>query len=185
MAMKIKTLLLALALLVPNLAIADDILNPQTNQSALTVNKGQLPGTVTNDNASTGNVGQLISSNIVSGSAVSLTTATPLDITTISLTAGDWDVQGNCTSNPAGSTTTSVFICSISTTLNTLNTIPSDSSGFGLNNASQPAGGAQTIVTDSARLSLSATTTIHLVTQASFAVSTMGAYGKLRARRVR
>src|SRR6185312_14765343 len=116
MAMKIKTLLLALALLVPNLAIADDILNPQTNQSALTINKGQLPGTTTNDNASSGNVGQLISSNIVSGSSVSLTTATPLDITTISLTAGDWDVQGNCTSNPAGSTTTSVFICSISTT---------------------------------------------------------------------
>lgn len=159
---------------------ADGIVNGGSSVTA-----GQLPGTATNDNASVGNVGQLVSSNIVIGSAVTLTTATPLDITTISLTAGDWDVQGACTSSPAGSTTTSVFICSVGTTLNTVNTTPSDSSGFGLNNSSQPAGGAQTIVTDTARFSLSATTTIHLVAQANFAVSTMGAYGKIRARRVR
>ena len=145
----------------------------------------KITGTATNDNATAGNIGEFVSSNIVSGSAVSLVNATAKDITTISLTAGDWDVQGMCATQPAGGTTTSAFICSISPTLNTLNTTVSDSSGFGINNAAQAAGGAESITTDTARVSLAATTTYHLVTQASFAVSTMAAYGKIRARRVR
>jgi len=171
-------ILLSLALI--SSASADGIVN-----GGVPVTAGQVAGTATNDNASAGNVGQLISSNVVSGSAVTMTSGTPANITSISLTAGDWDVQGACTSQPAGSTTTSVAICSISTTSATLNTVVSDSSGFAVNNTSESAGGGVTLVTDTARFSLSATTTVFLVSQYTFAVSTLGAYGKLRARRVR
>lgn len=139
------------------------------------------PGVPTGAGSST--TGQFQSSVVVSGSAVPMTTATPANITSFSLPAGDWDVQGACTSQPTGSTTTSVAICSISLNSNTLNTVVSDSSGFSLSNAAQPAGGAVTMVTDTARLSLGATTTVYLVGQYSFAVSTLSAYGKIRARR--
>lgn len=64
-------------------ASAQDINNPQTNQSALTTNKGQLPGTTANDDASAGNVGEYLfaggGTNLGSPSAVpaTITIASP------------------------------------------------------------------------------------------------------------
>lgn len=56
-------------------------------------NNGQRTGTATSDNADAGNVGEYVSSLMAAGSAVALTTATPASMTSISLTAGDWDVD--------------------------------------------------------------------------------------------
>lgn len=167
----------------PNPTVAK--INGSTPGPGATALAGQLTGTATNDSASAGNVGQYLSSIVLSGSAVALSNGIPLDITTLALTAGDWDVSGMCATQPAAGTTTSIIICSISPTLNTLVTVPADSSGFGLNNSAQPSSGAETINTDVARISIASPTTYHLVTQVSFATSTMGAYGKIRARRVR
>jgi len=61
-------------------------------------------GTITNDLAAAGNVGEVVSSFVVIGSPVSLTTNVAANITSISLTAGDWDVQGNV--NFAGTSAT-------------------------------------------------------------------------------
>jgi hypothetical protein len=66
---------------------------------------GQIPGTATNDDAAAGKLGEIISSNIVVGSAVSLTTNTPANITSLSLTAGDWDVWGLMNSSEGSGTT--------------------------------------------------------------------------------
>jgi hypothetical protein len=52
-------------------------------------------GTTTNDSAAAGSVGELISSVIASGSSVTFTSGANHDLTSISLTAGDWDVWGN------------------------------------------------------------------------------------------
>src|ERR1019366_4169569 len=55
------------------------------------ITPGQIVGTATNDNATAGNVGehiQAVASNVVA------TDATFVNITSISLTAGDWDVTG-------------------------------------------------------------------------------------------
>lgn len=153
--------------------------------AAATAANGQLPGTATNDNASAGNVGEYVSSIIVPGSAVALTTSVAKDITTISLTAGDWDVAGVCVTNPAGTTTTSLAQCGISLTLNTQPSFPADNSGVGFNQIALGAGLSESLTMEPARLSLNATTTIHLVATANFAVSTMSVYGKIRARRVR
>lgn len=67
---------------------------------------GGLVGTTAADNAAAGNVGQFISSVIASGSAVSLTNNTAANVTSISLTAGDWDVWGNVSFLPNGSSVT-------------------------------------------------------------------------------
>jgi hypothetical protein len=54
-----------------------------------------IVGTTTNNNATTGYVGELITSNVASGTPVTFSTGVVKDLTSISLTAGDWDVWGN------------------------------------------------------------------------------------------
>ncbi len=54
-----------------------------------------IVGTTTNDSASSGRVGEFIQSVILAASSVSLTDSIASNITSISLTAGDWDVWGN------------------------------------------------------------------------------------------
>jgi hypothetical protein len=62
---------------------------------------GQAPGTATNDNAVVGNVGEIISSQVASGAAVALATGVAKDITSINLSAGDWDLWGNIATSAA------------------------------------------------------------------------------------
>lgn len=139
-----------------------------------------ITGTTTNNNAAAGYIGEVISSNIAVGSAVSITSGTPANITSISLTAGDWDVSGWVSDNPAGTTTTQTFGCGISTTSATLGTGQTK-----LNNLSVGAGLSVQMPCATQRLSLASTTTVYLVVLASFSVSTMSAYGYITARRAR
>jgi len=153
--------------------------------STATAAAGQLPATATNDNATAGNVGEYASSIVLSGSAVSVSNGIAKDITTLPLTAGDWDVSGTCFSNPAGSTTTSVMFCAIGTAANTNVIVPADNTAVTEYPFAVAAGNSEWVPTGIARVSVSGTTTYHLVTQISFAVSTMSAYGIIRARRAR
>lgn len=52
-------------------------------------------GTATNDSAGAGILGQIVSSSVAVGSAITATANTAVNVTSISLTAGDWDVSGN------------------------------------------------------------------------------------------
>ncbi len=56
--------------------------------------QGQIPATGGNDNATAGNIGEFISSTAPVGAPVTLAPATPGNVTSISLTAGDWNVAG-------------------------------------------------------------------------------------------
>ena len=154
-------------------------------QTGLTITTPNIVGTSTNNNASAGSVGEIIESSIAIGSATSLTTATAKTITSISLTAGDWDVWGNIGFIPAGTTTATAFWSTISTTNNTLPTAP-NGGGYAFNAYSLPAGTSGSIMPcGQTRISVASTTTIYLVAQATFAVSTMTAYGYIGARRRR
>jgi len=157
---------------------------PATTGTMLT-NASQLvgTGTTTNDSAAAGYVGEYISSTVTSISGVSLTTATFANITSISLTAGDWDVSGVVAVSNPGSTTFAYINYGVSTT-------------SAANGSLGQVGSLTTPSTIAAvvdfvtpvpvtRLSLSLTTTVYLVTRASFAVSTASAYGVIRARRIR
>ena len=67
-------------------------------------------------NASAGYVGEFVSSVIAQGSAVTQTANAAVNVTSISLTAGDWDVWGNATLVTQGTTTTGFFVWISSTT---------------------------------------------------------------------
>lgn len=160
------------------------IVSDGTNyQAALIGSAAQLPGTATNDAANAGNIGEFISSTVLVGSQVALTTATQTNITTISLTAGDWDVFGNIVYNAAAGTVATQFVSGINTTSATLPTAPAG--GYNTMAASFTAASVAAFTLSTSRLSLSGTTTVYLVGFAAFSVSTMGGYGFIGARRVR
>ncbi len=139
-----------------------------------------VQGTTAGGNAASGNVGELISSVINNASAVSILSNTPKNLTSISLTAGDWDVFGNITFIQATVTLQNAF-CWISTTSATLpdaslyndfTTSTSQMAQFGL--------GAPYF-----RASISTTTTVYLSGQVALAAGTCVMCGGIYARRVR
>lgn len=148
-----------------------------------TITTPNVVGTNTNNNAAAGSVGEFVSSQVLSGSAVALANATAANVTSISLTAGDWDVYGVVQSAPAGTTTMTQLVGAVTTTSATF-TLPGSPGRFS-HPYSTAAGVAPGGATGPTRLSLGATTTVYLVAQATFAVSTCAAYGFIGARRIR
>lgn len=146
--------------------------------------RGTFTGTPTNDNAAAGTVGEVIASTVGN---VALVTATAKSITSISLTAGDWDVSGNIALATSVSTNVTSVNQSISQTNNVLDITA------GLYAATQYPGGfvpgnTSTSIVMSAmhtQISLAATTTVYLVARAGFTVSACNAYGQIHARRAR
>ena len=137
-----------------------------------------IKGTITNDNANAGSIGEHITAT---GTAVGLTNNTPANITSISLTAGDWEVMGSCAFNPAAGTTISSLVLGISSTSATF---PANGLSAQIQTTFTTATN-QGLVAPSQRFSLASTTTVFLVAQAGFGVSTMASTGTIRARRVR
>lgn len=141
-----------------------------------------IQGTNTNDSASTGYVGEVVSSSIAVGSAVSLTNATAANITSISLTAGDWDLSGQVVL--VFSATPTTIIGNINTTSATLGTIGLSSPYMGLS-VTFTAGFTQYLGLPTGRISLSGTTTVYLIGYGTFGAGTGSAYGWIMARRAR
>jgi hypothetical protein len=153
---------------------------------------GQLiaKGTATNDSASAGYIGELIVGSLVRSSATALTTGTAKTVVSISLTAGDWDITAMCGATPGGATTYSNVSWAISTTTNTepgTDTLSVPTTGQSRHGFPIPSGSGSewTFCITPTRASISSTTTFYLVANYSFAVSTLSAYGSIRARRER
>lgn len=139
-----------------------------------------IVGTTTNNNANAGSVGEFISSTVAIGSAVSLTNNVPANVTSISLTAGDWDVFGNV----AFTTNTSTAVSYIQGAISTTSATASVANSF--QHPGLPTGNNSSAGTcPSQRLSLSGTTTVFLVAVSGFSTSTQAAYGFIGARRRR
>ena len=125
----------------------------------------------------------VVSSDISSGGAVSQgTTGVAINVTSVSLAPGDWDCSGSVVTSPAGTTTTSQLAAGISTVTATLPA--SVENGETIFQAPQAAGIAAAIPVHVEEV-LSATTTVYLVGDSAFAVSTMSLYGQLVCRRMR
>jgi hypothetical protein len=145
-----------------------------------TINQPNIVGTTTNNNAAAGSVGEFVSSVIASGAAVSLTSNVVRDITSISLTAGDWDIWGNVSfifTSTAG--VGWAWSSLISTTL------PDASlySGIEFNGGSAQGVGGITIPPQ--RLTLAVTTTVFLSAKPEFSAGTATGCGGIYARRRR
>ena len=138
-----------------------------------------IVGTTTNNNVAAGSVGEFVSSAILSSSSVSTTTSTATNLTSISLTAGDWDVWGNVTFTiSVGASLIANWISSTSATIPDANVIGQQQSltaniGTGGKNAPER------------RFSLSTTTTIYITGYAIFPSGTVTLCGGIYARRVR
>jgi hypothetical protein len=145
---------------------------------------GQLrgKGTSTNDDAATGEIGEYWEQTLGSASAVALTTGTAATVVSKLLPAGDWDVSGMIGFFPAGTTTVTAVAGGISTNAAQLpnelyQTLQSRPSGV--------VTGKPSMAAPTRRVTSDGTVTIYLTGQSNFAVSTMGAFGILRGRRVR
>lgn len=138
-------------------------------------------GTATNDNAAAGNIGEYVVSNIPLGGAVALVNNTDKDVTTINLTAGDWDVSGIISLSTSVGVT--VAAGTVSLVANTRGTISDTNGGFVQQYSAATQGGSYPLSVT--RLSLNAPTTVHLVAFGAFASGTCSAFGYIRARRVR
>ncbi len=143
-------------------------------------------GSTTNDSAAAGSVGEYVSATLASGSATALTTGVAKTVTSISLTAGDWDISGNVHYSGNSATTVGYTYSSLNTVTNT------DSGTLGqfvkrFFNSVAPFGTIDNIVEPipPIRVSLSGTTTYYLIADAGFSTNTMAAYGIIHARRVR
>ena len=143
-------------------------------------------GTTTNDNAAAGSVGEVISS-AVTYNTVNLTTATAANITSISLTAGDWDVWGAVNFFGAGGTIPTSFQAGCSRTSATMPSILTlDITQMATFTGATFAAGQSCIQTVAPSImKLSGTTTVYLVGLSNFSVDTMTAGGAIIARRVR
>lgn len=168
-----------------------------TATTALTINNNQqvtfanaivpnntngIVGVTDGSNANAGVVGEYVSSTVAAVSS-GLSSNTATNATTISLTAGDWDVSGLIAFNYAGTTVPTIYYAAISSTSATL---PGLSSGLAIYfSYTSPAGSAFAAVVPTVRLNLTTTTTIYLVGSSTFTISTAGIGGTIRARRIR
>lgn len=156
-----------------------------TSGGDLTVTGG-IVGTATNNAATAGNVGEEVNSTISTYTNFT-TTATYQNVTSISLTAGDWDISAFFTysSNSATITAASNAIFVISTT-----TASAAGAVEGQNISYVPQAALLgtskfTDVIGPYRVSLSGTTTYYLNGQATFTLGNPQYVGSIRARRIR
>lgn len=150
-----------------------------------------LSGSLTyTESTFTTQIDQVKTATVASGSAVSETTATPVNVTSLSLEAGDWELSAVVDRTLTGTTAT-IYGAGISLTTATM---PGQAGGSGL--------GTDALVTQSAAfgatvtgtystaippvsLSVTATTTVYLVAADTFSAGTVAVFGTLRAKRIR
>jgi hypothetical protein len=136
-----------------------------------------IVGTTTNNNAAAGSIGEYVTA---SGASVPFTNNVQVNIASITLTPGDWDVNCNCSFSPSTSNLSTVQ-AGISSTSGVLPAfaqkavISSGSANLSVTN----------IHVSPQRFLLTTTTTIFLVADASFTSGTCSGDGTIRARRMR
>lgn len=150
-----------------------------------TLDRPTITGRTDAGSAAAGNVGEYVSAKVLTGAAVALTNGIAANVTSISLTAGEYDVTGLIVFKPAATTTIVSRVSSISLTSNThraagevghVGLIGTNTGIVGANDSGVPTG--------TCRVSISATTTVYLVAAATFGTSTLNAYGEIVARRI-
>ena len=143
-----------------------------------------LSGTNTNDAAASGYVGELITSEVTYASRFSITTGTIATITTIDVTAGDWDVSGVAGFETSGGGVSTEYHIEISTTAPPGIVTAPNAGGTVGNHVTYIANQGQVFPVGPRQVSVSSTTTVYLKCLSTF-TNSQTTYGYLRARRVR
>lgn len=149
-----------------------------------------LRGTSVADSAVAGHLGEY---NVITVATpgVALTTAVAANVTSMVLQPGDWDLSA--TGNFLAAATTSITNLSLGISLTT-GALPTQAGGAGLGPeplavlnqvAAVPGAVVNQLAVDYVRLSIAVATTVYLVASCAFTVSTLSAFGTIRARRMR
>ncbi len=149
-----------------------------TNFSVLTTGL-QLKGNNTNTAPPAGFIGEQIRAANLVGQA--LTSTVPFNITSINLTAGVWDVSG-VIAYSAGNTGVCTSTLSSISTVSASNGTDGDNAIWGPLPQAMVRGGGVSI--PAYRLTVSTTTTVYLVADATITSDTVSAYGRISATRV-
>lgn len=141
---------------------------------------GGIIGTATNDNAGSGKVGEYVESIV--GSTAAAASGVYKNITSISLTAGDWDVCGSADISNNGAAVTGPNTVTVDTTGAPSPTISiADNTNYMVSNSTYTWGGCVPLY----RLSLASTTTVYLVVVLTYTVATPNVFASIKARRRR
>jgi hypothetical protein len=141
-----------------------------------------IVGTTTNNNAGAGYVGEYLSATNSTGTTVNNATAT--NITTISLTAGDWDVYYLLNCAPANTNVFNLLYTGISPISVSIDLLSGAATWFGSFTGD---GSSALVLNGSRRVSISTTTTYYLISYHSSSAGTLTTTdkGTIWARRVR
>lgn len=168
----------------PVLTLSSTLVAPGT-VTATTSFSGPTVGVTDASSAAAGQVGEVISSEVLSGSAVALTTSTDTNVTSIPLTAGDWEARGNVCLTNVGSPTATALLAWISDVSATVPTRPNKGGMQQLLFAANTTNGT-CLATGTRRFNVASTTTVYLSTMEIFSGGTSSsAYGYIEARRMR
>lgn len=157
-----------------------------TDNLILVPNTGPIKGVIDGSDAAAGMVGEVIANSSIGG--IALTTAAAMNVASVTLTPGDWNVGGVVVFTPANTGPNSV-IAALSQTAATL---PSDNdvaTGRGIMQqiwaSSMPSNKTQTTPTSLMRVNTSTSKTVYLVAMAVFGGGIVSVTGYISARRVR
>jgi hypothetical protein len=149
-----------------------------------------VPGVTDGSNAPAGMVGEFISKAVLAANAVAANTGVVVNVTSLSLPAGDWDVQGQIWIAPTGTraaTNVTGLAVWVSAASAAFPTVPAGSlqSFFGINIA-LVAAHLPVLASGKVRFSLAATTPIYLSGLVDYTgTGPIGLYGYIDARRAR
>jgi hypothetical protein len=139
-------------------------------------------GTASNDSAATGYVGEYVFSQNTAGTSMTQNVVT--NITSITLSAGDWDVSSNVNlTYTTTNSTTFTLQGGITTTSATLGAL--DTYSQFVVHAGNAAAQTQIFASPEVRLSLSTSTIVYLIGFANGGLSSITGRGTIRARRAR
>ena len=154
-----------------------------TFSGALTPSAG-IVGSSAGDNAASGSVGEVIAAVVTA--PVGMPQAAAVNVATLALPPGDWDIQGELWLSQGAGGVTEGFIGAVSPTSATIPAAPAmNASRATFNTGASAFMGVNIIGLSPCRASVAGGTTYYLVAFASFSGASMSATGKIWARRAR
>lgn len=139
-------------------------------------------GVVDGSVADTGYSGEYLIAGIDSSGMVNASNGSAVTIVSLSLSPGDWDIEGQATAFITGAMTGNKVVSGINTSV----AIPTN--GFEVYGGIQvfsSINATQTMTHARRRINVSTTTTVYLVGQVDFSAGSPGLYGFISARRIR
>lgn len=159
-------------------------INLSSSNKNLLTGPTAIGGTTTNDSAAAGFVGEYVESVISSTTSVPGATTVWANLTSISLTAGDWEVNGVTSLDNTNSATITSVAAAISINSGTTTTDQIDGSNQ-VDSATPGALAIRSLVIPGYRISISGTTTVYLKMNVAYTIATPQYRCRISARRMR